>query len=433
MGDDDQSIYGWRGAEIRNILDFEKDFPEVKFVSLEQNYRSTKKILDAANQVIASNTQRMPKNLWSQKNDGEKLNWYQAENEIEEMEIVVRQIRKKILQTGRSYFDFDILYRSNYQSRVVEESFREANIPYHVVGGTSYFDREEIRDVIAYLKVIYNVNDELSLQRVVNVPRRGIGKISLVKAITYSKEANISLFKVMCNARGNSSLSKDSALTMEVFAGIIENYRQRFSTESLVIVLKDLLDEIGYIRYLETQRGDIKTRERRVNNVNELLLSVKNYSEQNPEAKLQSYLERISFLSENDNNSEKKANKVSIMTLHSAKGLEFSYVFMIGMSEGIFPNQRSLEEGGEDEERRLCYVGITRAKEELTFTMAKFRKRFGESIKQNPSSFLLNINPKLFSFPIIGKVSKEVKEEKSKESRAAFFSQFKQMEESKNG
>jgi len=432
VGDDDQSIYGWRGAEIRNILDFEKDFPEVKFVSLEQNYRSTKKILAAANQVISSNTQRMPKNLWSQKSDGENLNWYQADNEVEEMELVVRQIRKKIIQFGRKYFEFAILYRSNYQSRIVEETFRESKIPYQVVGGTSYYDREEIRDVIAYLKVIFNTNDELSLQRVVNVPRRGIGKISLMKAISYSKEKKIPLFKVMSNARKNSSLSKDSALTMEIFSGIIENYRQRFSIESIGIVLKDLLDEIGYFRYLETQRSDIKTRERRVNNVNELLLSVKNYSEQNPEANLQSYLERISFFLESDNNSEDKANKVSIMTLHSAKGLEFSYVFMVGMSEGIFPNQRSLENGGEDEERRLCYVGITRAKEELTFSMAKFRKRYGENMKQNPSSFLLHIDPKLFSSPIIGEVSKEVKEEKSKESRAAFFSQFKQMEEIKN-
>ncbi len=433
VGDDDQSIYGWRGAEIKNIFDFEKDYPEVKFVSLEQNYRSTKKILAAANQVIASNTQRMPKKLWSQKNDGKNLNWYQAENEVEEMDTVARQIRKEVIQHGRKFFEYAILYRSNYQSRLVEETLRDKKIPYKIVGGTSYFDREEIRDVIAYLKLIYNTNDELSLQRIINVPRRGIGKISLMNAISYSKKMNIPLFKVMSNAREYLSISKDYALTMEVFTGIIENYRQRFSIESFNTVLKELIDEIGYIRYLETKRIDIKARERRLTNVNELLLSVKNYCEQNSEANLQKYLERVSFLSEGDSNSDNNANKISIMTLHSAKGLEFSYVFIVGMSEGIFPNQRSVEEMGEDEERRLCYVGITRAKQELTFTMAKFRNRYGEKVKQYPSSFLLSIDPKLFSVPIIGEPTKEVKEEKSRESRATFFSQFKQMEGSNNG
>ena len=428
VGDDDQSIYGWRGAEVRNIFDFENDFPEVKLVRLEQNYRSTQNIIAAANQVISENTQRMPKKLWSEKTCGEKLDWLQAETEVEEMEAVTRKIRTKILQHGRRYSDYSILYRSNFQSRVVEEALREAKIPYRMLGGTSFYDREEIRDALAYLKVIYNPNDEVSLHRIINTPRRGIGKTSLMKANGCCQELHLPLFKVMCRARKYERIPKDSAFTMEMFAGIISNYQQRFTNEKLSTVFKDLLDEIGYLRYLETQSGDIKVRERRVLNVLELLVSVRKYSEQNPEANLQSYLERVTLFTQSDNDTESKANQVLIMTLHSAKGLEFPFVFMVGMSEGVFPNHRALEEAGENEERRLCYVGITRAQQELTFSMAKSRKYYGESIKQEPSRFLLDINPELLSVPIVGETTEEVKKERSRESRSAFFTQFKQLE-----
>ena len=428
VGDDDQSIYGWRGAEVKNILDFERDFPEVKFIRLEQNYRSTQIILTAANQVISENTQRMPKKLWSQKQGGEKLDWILADNEAEEMESVSRKIRAKIMQQGRRYLDYTILYRSNFQSRLVEEALREAKIPYRLVGGTSFYDREEIRDALAYLKVINNPNDEISLYRIINTPRRGIGKTSLMKANEYCKKTHLSLFKVMMGARKYERIPRDSALIMEVFTGIISNYQQRFSNQVLGVVFKDLLDEIGYLRFLETQGGDVKARERRVMNVLELIISVQKYSEKFPEASLESFLERVTLFTQSDNDPESKANQVSIMTLHSAKGLEFPFVFMVGMSEGVFPNNRAIEEGSEDEERRLCYVGITRAQQELTFSMAKLRKRYGESIKQEPSRFLLSIDSELLAVPIIGEASKEVKKERSRESRSAFFSQIKQME-----
>ena len=430
VGDDDQSIYGWRGAEVKNILDFESDFPEVKFIRLEQNYRSTQKILTAANQVISENTQRMPKKLWSEKHDGDKLDWLLADTEAEELEAVTRKIRTKIMQQGRRYLDFSILYRSNFQSRLVEEALREAKIPYRMLGGTSFYDREEIRDALAYLKVIHNPNDEVSLHRIINTPRRGIGKTSLMKANEYCKETHLPLFKVMRGARKYEGIPKDSAFTMEMFTGIISNYQQRFSNERLGTVFKDLLDEIGYIRFLETQSGDVKVRERRVMNVLELLVSVRKYSDKFPEANLQSFLERVTLFTQSDNDPETKANQVSIMTLHSAKGLEFPFVFMVGMSEGVFPNNRAVEEGGEDEERRLCYVGITRAQQELTFSMAKSRIRYGESIKQEPSRFLLNINPELLAVPIIGEATEEVKKERSRKSRSAFFSQIKHMETS---
>ncbi|MFL2808749.1 MAG: ATP-dependent helicase [bacterium] len=427
VGDDDQSIYGWRGAEVKNILNFERNYPDVKFIRLEQNYRSTQKILTAANQVISENTQRMPKKLWSEKHVGEKLDWLLADSEEEELEAVTRKIRTKIMQQGRRYLDYSILYRSNFQSRLVEEALREAKIPYRMLGGTSFYDREEIRDALAYLKVIHNPNDEVSLHRIINTPRRGIGKTSLIKAYEYCHETHLPLFKVMRDARKYEKIPKDSAFKMEIFTGIISNYKQRFANEVLGTVLKDLLDEIGYLRFLETRSGDAKTRERRIMNVLELQVSVRKFSDKFPEANLQSFLERVSLFTQSDNDPETKADQVSIMTLHSAKGLEFPFVFMVGMSEGVFPNNRSIEEGSEDEERRLCYVGITRAQQELTFSMAKSRKRYGESIKQEPSRFLLNIDPDLLAVPIIGEASEKVKKELSRESRSAFFSQMKHM------
>jgi superfamily I DNA/RNA helicase len=430
VGDDDQSIYGWRGAEVRNIFDFEQDYPEVKYVRLEQNYRSTQIILQAANQVISINTQRMPKKLWSEKQGGVKLDWLQSENEAEEVEVVTRRIRTKILQHGNRYLDFSILYRSNFQSRSLEEALREAKIPYRVVGGASFYDRQEIRDALAYLKVIHNPNDEVSLHRIINTPRRGIGKTALVQANTCCQEMHLPLFKVMLRARKYEKIPKNAAFTMEMFAGIIINYQQRFANERFANVFKELLDEVGYIRFLETQSGEPKLRERRVKNVLELLSGIRTYSDKNPEDSLRQYLERITLFTENDNDADSKANQVSIMTLHSAKGLEFPFVFMIGMSEGLLPNQRSLDEGRVDEERRLCYVGITRAQQELTFSMAKSRKRFGEIIRQEPSRFLLNINPELLTVPIIGEASEEVKKERRQESRSAFFTQFKQIEAS---
>jgi len=427
VGDDDQSIYGWRGAEVKNILNFERNYPDVKFIRLEQNYRSTQKILTAANQVISENTQRMPKKLWSEKHVGEKLDWLLADSEEEELEAVTRKIRTKIMQHGRRYLDYSILYRSNFQSRLVEEALREAKIPYRMLGGTSFYDREEIRDALAYLKVIHNPNDEVSLHRIINTPRRGIGKTSLIKAYEYCHETHLPLFKVMRDARKYELIPKDSAFKMEIFTGIISNYKQRFANEVLGTVLKDLLDEIGYLRFLETRSGDAKTRERRIMNVLELQVSVRKFSDKFPEANLQSFLERVSLFTQSDNDPETKADQVSIMTLHSAKGLEFPFVFMVGMSEGVFPNNRAIEEGSEDEERRLCYVGITRAQQELTFSMAKSRKRYGESIKQEPSRFLLNIDPELLAVPIIGEASEKVKKELSRESRSAFFSQMKHM------
>ncbi|MBF0289005.1 MAG: UvrD-helicase domain-containing protein [SAR324 cluster bacterium] len=426
VGDDDQSIYGWRGADINNILDFEKDFPEVQIIKLEQNYRSTTTILSAANQVIQNNPDRMPKSLWSQQTGGKNIGWIVGDDESEEMKKVVDQIRLQILRTKSKYKDFSILYRSNYQSRIIEETLREGGIPYNIIGGTNFYERKEVKDAIAYLRVIQNQNDEVNIHRIVNFPRRGIGKTSLIHANTYCHLLHKSLFQVMKNATGCSKISSQAAESMESFVALISKYRQRFKTESLDQTFEQLLEEIGFIRALEKENTDRKTKERRLTCIHELIQSVHRYTLDNPEKKLQDYLERVMLFSRDDNSSENNKNMVTLMTLHSAKGLEFPYVFMVGMAEGLLPNKRALEEKGESEERRLCYVGITRAKKELTFSMAKIRRQYKEQIHQEPSRFLAEIEPKLFSIAIHGQQTEEEKQEKSQHARSAFFSQIRQ-------
>ncbi len=426
VGDDDQSIYGWRGADIRNILDFEQDFPEAKIIRLEQNYRSTPVILEAANNVISHNSQRMPKKLWSQKPSGAKLDWIEADDENAEMEQIVRRIRTQVLKYGRRHGDYAILFRSNFQSRSVEESLRDAGIPYQVVGSTGFYERKEVKDALAYLKIVHNTFDEVSLHRVINYPRRGIGKTSLIQANYYCKLLQRPLFEICKHARQHEKIPSEAAAGMEGFAHLILRYRQRFQQEPLGVVFRELLDEVGLLRELAAQKVDSKTKEKRIGYIHELIRGLNRYVEQNPERQLRDYLERIMLFTQNDRDEDEPQNMVTLMTLHSAKGLEFPYVFLIGMAEGTFPNQRSVEESGESEERRLCYVGITRAKEELTFSMAKKRKRFKEELTQQPSRFLLDIKPELFTVPIGAEMSVEVKQEKKKESRADFFAQLRQ-------
>ncbi len=421
VGDDDQSIYGWRGAEPANMLGFERDFPDARLIRLEQNYRSTTVILEAANQLILNNTQRMPKQLWSEKQGGNPLEWIEAEDETTEMETVVRRLRMDVLRHGRRFSDYAVLYRSNYQSRVVEEALRDAGTPYRVVGGTSFFARQEIRDALAYLRVIHNPNDEVSLQRIINTPRRGIGKTSLMQLNECCRETGLPAFRIMKNATDFEKLPRDAACSMEAFASTIIDYRQRFKYETLGDTFHKLLDQLGFLRFLEQQKGDAKTRERRVSCVLELLSGSRKFSETHPNLSLQDYLVRMTMLSENTEDTGQTGNCVTLMTLHSAKGLEFPCVYMVGMAEGLFPNKRALEEEMEQEERRLCYVGMTRAQKELTFSMAKTRKYYRETVYQEPSRFLLEIDPDLFSIPVKGKANEKQAAVKRKRSRADFF------------
>ncbi|MGB0484761.1 MAG: ATP-dependent helicase [bacterium] len=428
VGDDDQSIYGWRGADIRNILDFERDFPEAKIIRLEQNYRSTPTILKAANQVISQNPQRMPKELWSQKPTGVPLEWIEGKDEAEELELVARRIKIQVLRHGRSHSDYAILFRSNFQSRLIEETLRDSGIPYQVIGGTSFYERKEVKDALAYLKVIHNHSDEVSLHRIINYPRRGIGKTSLIQANYYCQLLRKPLFEICKQARQHSRIPTEAAMSMESFAQMILRYRQRFQQEPLGEVLRELLSDVGLIRDLETQKVDPKTKEKRVGFVLELMRGLDRFVEQNPEKRLRDYLERVMLFTQNDREEESVSNQVTLMTLHSAKGLEFPYVFLVGMAEGVFPNQRSLDESGEEEERRLCYVGITRAREELTLSMARRRKRYREEVSQTMSRFLNDIDPSLFQVAPGGKVDAAQKALQKKQSRADFFQQLRRLQ-----
>ena len=428
VGDDDQSIYGWRGADIRNILDFERDFPEAKIIRLEQNYRSTPTILKAANQVISQNPQRMPKELWSQKPTGVPLEWIEGKDEAEELELVARQIKIQVLRHGRSHSDYAILFRSNFQSRLIEETLRDSGIPYQIIGSTSFYERKEVKDALAYLRVIHNHSDEVSLHRIINYPRRGIGKTSLIQANYYCQLLRKPLFEICKQARQHSRIPTEAAMSMESFAQMILRYQQRFQQETLGEVLRDLLADVGLIYDLETQKIDPKTKEKRVGFVMELMRGLDRFVEQNPEKHLRDYLERVMLFTQNDREEELVSNQVTLMTLHSAKGLEFPFVFLVGMAEGVFPNQRSLDESGEEEERRLCYVGITRAREELTMSMARRRKRYREEVSQTMSRFLSDIDSSLFKVAPGAKMDMGQKALQKKQSRADFFQQLRRLQ-----
>ena len=428
VGDDDQSIYGWRGADIRNILDFERDFPEAKIIRLEQNYRSTPTILKAANQVISQNPQRMPKELWSQKPTGVPLEWIEGKDEAEELELVARQIKIQVLRHGRSHSDYAILFRSNFQSRLIEETLRDSGIPYQIIGSTSFYERKEVKDALAYLRVIHNHSDEVSLHRIINYPRRGIGKTSLIQANYYCQLLRKPLFEICKQARQHSRIPTEAAMSMESFAQMILRYQQRFQQETLGEVLRDLLSDVGLIYDLETQKIDPKTKEKRVGFVMELMRGLDRFVEQNPEKHLRDYLERVMLFTQNDREEELVSNQVTLMTLHSAKGLEFPFVFLVGMAEGVFPNQRSLDESGEEEERRLCYVGITRAREELTMSMARRRKRYREEVSQTMSRFLSDIDSSLFKVAPGAKMDMGQKALQKKQSRADFFQQLRRLQ-----
>lgn len=427
VGDDDQSIYGWRGADIRNILNFQNDFEKVTVIKLEQNYRSTQTILSAANQVISLNKERMEKTLWSDKGHGRLIGWIPARNEFEEMETVVLQIKSQILRSGRQYKDYAILYRSNFQSRMIEEAFREEGIPYDVVGGTNFYERREIKDALAYLRILHNTQDEVGLHRIINYPKRGIGKTSLMQAHEYCHSLNLPLFEVMKNASLYAKITAEAAYAMESLAMMLERYQVALKTTPLDEVFTSLLEEVGFTRELEKEKADTKTKEHRIQCVLELLQSSRNYMNRYPENTLSDYLERIALFSRDEKN-EVAANEISLMTVHSAKGLEFPYVFIMGMADGLFPSKRALEEDSENEERRLCYVGITRAQKEITFSMAKSRRRFKEFFYQEPSRFLLDIDESLMETPVFQEESEHQQQEKTQNSRSQFFEQIRRME-----
>ena len=388
VGDNDQGIYSFRGADISNILNFEKDFPGTKIIKLEQNYRCTGNILKAANSVIKNNEVKYKKELWTQNEEGALPKIYQAQNEYDEGSYIVEQIEHLRREEYYKYSDFAILYRMNTQSRAIEDIFRRENIPYKIIGGLKFYERKEIKDIIAYLRLIQNSNDNLSLKRIINEPKRGIGKTSLDKIEQIANSQETSMYEVLKNAE-QYGLNR-VYLNSREFINCIEELKQKKDELTISELIKLTLKKSGYTKALENE--NTQEAENRIENLNEFLTVAIEFEEEEAENGLSQFLEGITLSSDIDD-LEENEEYVTLMTLHSAKGLEFPVVFLIGMEEGIFPGYKSIGEPKElEEERRLCYVGITRAKENLFLTCSKQRTVFG-STSYNPISRFLNEIP----------------------------------------
>lgn len=385
VGDDDQSIYAWRGADVRNILDFEKDYPHTKVIKLEENYRSHAKILDAANAVIRLAEERKDKTLWSKKTAGEKPKYYVAPYDFAEAEFVAREI-SRLKPMGKDYSDFAVLYRTHTQSRALEEKLRVYGIPYRIYGGISFYDRKEIRDMIAYLTLVDNPDADTSLLRILNVPKRGIGEATVAKLMTYARENESSLLEAIYAA--DQYISGAAALKLAAFR---ECYGKLVEALDESDTLCGFIDEVYAISGYHTMLSAMKDAETqaRMENIEELMNSAATFEDTNPDGGLTEFLSSISLITSLDTTANEGA--VTLMTLHSAKGLEFDTVFMVGMDQGLFPARRSIDEHKLDEERRLCYVGITRAKELLYLTTAEERSIYGERRRCMPSQFLQEI------------------------------------------
>ncbi|MBQ9915278.1 MAG: DNA helicase PcrA [Clostridia bacterium] len=386
VGDDDQSIYKFRGANIQNILNFEKDFPGAKMIKLEQNYRSTQTILDAANAVIANNRGRKGKNLWTQNGKGSLIDLYRADNEYDEAEFIANQIHG-ICQDGGTYADCAILYRTNAQSRVIETTLSGHNIPYRVLAGLRFYDRKEVKDALSYLRLVQNPNDNISLLRVVNEPSRKIGTASLEKVTSVANQKGLSMFSAMEIANTEPELLRISDKLME-FTALIRKMQQLAEQKTPSEIVDMVLSESGYRAMLELE--DSVENQTRLDNLNELVSAAAEYERNVEEPTLAGFLELSALVSDVDHY-EEGVDSVVLMTLHSAKGLEFPKVFLCGLEEGLFPSTRSLTDDELEEERRLCYVGITRAKEHLYLSHAGYRNQYGSGNYTMPSRFLEEI------------------------------------------
>ncbi len=386
VGDPDQSIYSWRMADIRNILDFEKDFPKAKEIPLEQNYRSTNTILQAANQLISHNRERKEKNLWSDHGEGEPVRVVECEDEHAEARFVAAEIAARI-EEGYSARELAVVYRTNAQSRVLEDVLVRQGVPYQVIGGPRFYERAEIKDAVAYLQVLDNPADAVSLMRIANRPRRGIGDTSIARLVNYADGLGIRLWDAMGQAE-QAGLAAASARAVTSFRNVVESLMATATDSSVADLLEAVLDRTGFLESLEAERT-IEARGR-IENLEELVGVAREYDASATEPSLSGFLQEISLYSDQDalRTDPEEGGQVTLMTLHNAKGLEFRAVFMLGMEEGIFPHARSIEENSLEEERRLAYVGMTRAMERLVLTHAMRRNLFGRSEANLPSRFL---------------------------------------------
>ncbi|MFB9974152.1 DNA helicase PcrA [Allobacillus sp. SKP2-8] len=386
VGDSDQSIYKWRGADIYNILSFEEDYPNAKVILLEQNYRSTKKILQAANTVIENNQSRKPKDLWTENDDGTEIKLFKALDERDEARYVIDQVQELNRTKGTRYKEMAILYRTNAQSRAVEDVLVKSDIPYQIVGGTKFYDRKEIKDLLAYLRLITNPHDDISFQRVVNVPKRGIGKTSMEKLQMHAEINDLSLFDAVKES-DFTGMSKKASNQLNLFREMIEDWQQQQEFLNVTDVVEQVLSRSGYEAELMKDRS-IESQSR-LENLEEFKTVTKQFEETSEDQTLISFLTDLALISDLDNTDEETKDKLTLMTLHAAKGLEFPVVFLVGMEENIFPHTRSLFDMDEmEEERRLAYVGITRAERDLFITHATSRTIFGRTQYNERSRFL---------------------------------------------
>lgn len=398
VGDDDQSIYKFRGANIQNILSFEKEFEDTKVIKLEQNYRSTSTILDAANAVIKNNVGRKAKSLWTENGEGEKIQFRQFDTAYDEAEYIVGDIRERVDNGKAAYCDHAVLYRTNAQSRLFEEKMITANIPYKIVGGVNFYARKEIKDLLAYLKTIDNGKDDLAVRRIINVPKRGIGLTTVNRITEAAQQRGISFYETLCSADLVPGLGR-SISKLESFAAMIEYFRKEAEHLSITELMEEILTETGYVEELKAE-GEEEA-EARLQNIDEFLNKIAAYEESCEEElpTLSGFLEEVALVADIDSLDE-ESDYVVLMTLHSAKGLEFPYVYLAGMEDGIFPSYMTITADDPteiEEERRLCYVGITRAKKELVMTCARRRMIRGETQYNKMSRFLKEVPPQLLS------------------------------------
>ena len=396
VGDDDQTIYTWRGADISNILGFEKDYPDCKVIKLEENYRSKGNILNAANVVIKNNAYRKSKTLRTEQEDGSKIKIYRAFDDKSESDFVAKTIADLKYKENRKNEDFAILYRTNAQSRLFEETLRRRGIAYKIIGGTKFFDRKEIKDMLCYLKVIVNPQDDISLKRIINVPKRSIGDTTISKVETFANDFDLDLWDALLAVRGIPTLTPRNATSIEKFTELMESFMDMKDNMPVSQLIETILEDTGYLTQLKNSK-DIEDRSR-VENLQELVSDAVDFENTSEDKSLEAYLEKISLVQDTDKleDEEEGEGSVVLMTIHSAKGLEFPVVFMVGMENGIFPSMGDLEKEDQMEEsRRLCYVAITRAKEYLYMTSAEVRRVFGRTVSYSQSDFIDEISPSL--------------------------------------
>lgn len=426
VGDDDQCIYQWRGADIRNILEFEKDFPNAKVVKLEQNYRSTANILAAAHSVIEKNRGRKEKKLWTSKADGQKIAYYRADDERDEAHYVAQQI-DHLKRKDLRYSDFAILYRTNAQSRTFEEALSRRDIPYRVLGGLRYYDRKEVKDIVSYMRLVQNPDDDLAMLRIINEPKRGIGARTVDKLQALARVRGESLFDTLMDEEVVDSLSAKASAGIRSMVEVIQQYSKEQSNLRVSDIYDGLLVGTGYLKALEEQNN--LEAESRIENLMEFKSVIYDYEKDDEQLSLPDFMERIALLAEVDNHDESE-NAVVLMTMHSAKGLEFPFVFLPGLEDGLFPGWRAFEkEDGLEEERRLCYVGMTRARERLFLTSASMRTLYGKTDYTRESQFLREMDKHLIDGDAIFEKKKEARNSRSLDgySRETPFNPFDQL------